>query len=117
MTYPDQPHQVTHPRPGHGQPGYPPVTGHPAAYAPAANYPAGPSAVPLPPGTHPNPYGSHQGPTPDAHEGWSAAARGLALYGARTLTRPPVGHPALYLFAIVVGVGMVFLGAFVALAL
>lgn len=117
MTYSDQPHQVTDPMPGRCRPGRPPVAGHPAAYAPAAIYPAGPFAVPLSPGACPNSYGWHQGPTPDADGGWSAAARGLALDGARALTRPPVGHPALYLFAIIVGVGMVFLGAFVALAL
>ncbi len=119
MTYPDQPRRAAYPHPGHGQSGYPPYTGYPAAYTPAATHPAGPSAVPPVPGVYPAPYGlpAHQAPIPDAHWGWSAAAVGLTLCGARALTRPAVGHPALYLFGIVVGIGIVLLSVFVALAL
>lgn len=119
MTYPDQPYRATYPQPGDGQPGYPPYTGYPAAYTPAATHAAGPYAVPAAPGTHQAPCGlpAHHALTPDAHWGWSAAAVGLALWGARAVARPTVGHPALYLLSITVGIGIVFLGVFVALAL
>ena len=119
MTYPDQPHRVAYPNPGHGQASYSPYIGYPAAYAPAATYPAGPPAVPPAPGTYPAPYGlpAHRAQTPDAHWGWSAAATALTLCGARAFTRPTVGHPALYLLSIIFGIGIVFLSVFVALVL
>lgn len=110
MTYPDQPHRAAYPQSGYGQPGYPPYTGYPAAYTPEATYAAGSYAVPPAPDAYP-------APTPDAHLGWSAAAVGLALWGARAVTRPTVGHPALYLLSITAGIGIVFLSVFVALAL
>lgn len=102
MTYPYLPAATAYPQAGYSQPGSPECV---------------PSGTPHMPIAAPGGTPVHPAYTPNAHDGWTAAAASLALGGVQTYGRYGVGHPALYLLAIVGGIGIVLVGVFVALAL